>query len=120
MERLSPEELEGILCRIAVGLIRRKTFSDARFRGRWTVILDETQGYSGDRKINGLCLERRLFCYISKSWQGQPLIDIPIVVKLIGLITTENGLEIKCIVDENTYGTGIKESEELYESINIE
>ena len=65
-------------------------------------------------------IEHRLFCYISKSWQGQPLVDIPTVVKLIGSTTTKKGLEVKCIVDENTYETGIKVSDELYESINIE
>ena len=59
LERLAPEELEGILHRIAVGLIRRKTFNDARFLRMWTVIIDATQGYSGERKINDLCLERR-------------------------------------------------------------
>lgn len=65
-------------------------------------------------------IEHRLFCYISKSWQGQPLVDIPTVVKLIGSTTTKNGLEVKCIVDENIYETGIKVSDDLYESINIE
>ena len=58
LERLAPEELEGILHQIAVDLIRRKSFDDARFQKKWTVIVDGTQGYSGDRKIHDLCLER--------------------------------------------------------------
>ena len=65
-------------------------------------------------------IEHRLFCFISKNWQGQPLIDIPTVVKLIGSTKTTAGLEVKCIVDENEYKTGIKVSEELYDSVAIE
>ena len=33
-------------------------------------------------------IERRLFCYISKTWAGKPLIDVVTVVKLIGSTTT--------------------------------
>ena len=57
-------------------------------------------------------VEHRMFCYISKNWQGQPLIDIETVVSLISSTTTKNGLEIKCVVDENKYETGHKISDE--------
>lgn len=40
------------------GLIRRRTFEDARYKKRWLIIVDGTQTYSGDRKINENCLER--------------------------------------------------------------
>ena len=53
-----------------------------------------------------------MFCYISKNWQGQPLIDIETVVSLIASTTTKNGLEIECVVDENKYETGRKISDE--------
>ena len=51
-------------------------------------------------------VEHRLFCYISKNWQGQPLIDIETIVSLIGSTTTKKGLKVICKVDNNTYETG--------------
>ena len=65
-------------------------------------------------------VEHRLFCYISKNWQGQPLIDIETIVSLIGSTTTKKGLKVICQVDNNTYETGKKITEEEKESINIE
>ena len=41
-------------------------------------------------------IEHRLFCYISKNWQGKPLIDIETVVQLISSTTTEKGLKVVC------------------------
>ena len=65
-------------------------------------------------------IEHRLFCYISKNWAGYPLIDIETVIKLIGSTTTETGLKVKCILDENTYQTGIHVDDEQYNNILIE
>lgn len=39
-------------------LIRRKSFDEAKFMGKWIIIIDGTQLYSGDRKINDKCLGR--------------------------------------------------------------
>ena len=64
-------------------------------------------------------IEHRLFCYISKNWQGQPLIDVETVVNLISSTTTKTGLEVICKVDPNTYETGLKISKEQKENINI-
>ena len=65
-------------------------------------------------------VEHRLFCYISKNWQGQPLIDIETIVNLIGSTTTEKGLTVICRVDENHYETGKKITEEQKANLNIE
>jgi hypothetical protein len=65
-------------------------------------------------------IEHRLFCYVSKKWAGQPLIDIETVIDLIGSTTTSKGLKVKCILDENEYRTGIKVSESDYARIDIE
>ena len=65
-------------------------------------------------------VEHRLFCYISKNWQGQPLIDIETIVNLIGSTTTEKGLSVICRVDENHYETGKKITEEQKDNLNIE
>ena len=65
-------------------------------------------------------VEHRLFCYISKNWEGQPLIDIETVVNLIGSTKTETGLKVICKVDENIYETGKKATDKQKELLNIE
>ena len=65
-------------------------------------------------------VEHRLFCFISKNWQGKPLIDIKTTIQLISSTTTENGLTVKCDLDENKYETGIKISDEEMGKIDIE
>ena len=62
----------------------------------------------------------RLFCYISKSRQGRPLVDIETCVELISSTTTKKGLTVRCEVDRNTYDLGIKPTEEQIASIDIE
>ena len=64
-------------------------------------------------------IEHRLFCYISKAWQGQPLIDIETVVQLISGTTTSKGLKVVCQVDYNKYDLKQKVSDEDYESLNL-
>ena len=59
LERLDPAEVRKILHKMAYEQIRRKTFNGAKFNKEWIVIVDGTQGYSGSRKINDACLERR-------------------------------------------------------------
>ena len=58
LERLDPSELREVLHKMAYDMIRRKTFDAAKFNKEWIVIIDGTQGYSGVRKINDVCLER--------------------------------------------------------------
>lgn len=57
-ERLEPEELQKVLQKQVYGMLRSKSFYDARFQKKWLVIVDGTQTYSGVRKINDGCLER--------------------------------------------------------------
>ena len=65
-------------------------------------------------------IEHRLFCFISKNWAGQPLIDIETVIDLIGSTTTKQGLKVKCILDENEYPTGIKVDDEEYDRVDTD
>ncbi len=64
-------------------------------------------------------IEHRMFCYISKNWQGQPLIDIQTVVSLISSTTTKNGLKIDCTVDNNLYEIGQKISDDKFAHVNL-
>ena len=64
-------------------------------------------------------IEHKLFCFTSKNWAGQPLIDIETVINLIGATTTQQGLKVKCVLDENEYPTGIKVSDEDYSRLTL-
>jgi len=55
-------------------------------------------------------IEHRMFSYISQNWRGRPLISREAVVNLIASTTTKTGLQIRAMLDENTYETGIKVS----------
>lgn len=72
----------------------------------------------GTSKYNKV--EHRLFCYITKHWQGKPLVDVQTVVNLIQSTTTENGLSVACMLDKNIYETGVKVTDERMEDIDIE
>jgi hypothetical protein len=65
-------------------------------------------------------VEHRLFCYISKNWQGKPLIDVQTAIDLIGSTRTNTGLEVICVRDDTEYQLAKKVSDEDFESINIE
>jgi hypothetical protein len=65
-------------------------------------------------------IEHRLFCYISKNWQGKPLIDVQSAIDLIGSIRTSTGLKVICVRDDTEYEIAKKVSDEDFESINID
>ena len=53
-------------------------------------------------------IEHRLFCHITRNWQGVPLETLEIVVNLIGATRTNTGLEVHCWLDEDHYDKGRK------------
>jgi hypothetical protein len=64
-------------------------------------------------------IEHRLFCFISKNWQGIPLVSAAVVVALIGATKTEKGLCVRCVLDEAEYEKGLEVSVEEFNAINI-
>jgi len=48
-------------------------------------------------------IEHRLFCHITRNWQGVPLESHEIVVHLIGATKTEEGLEVHAWLDKSQY-----------------
>ena len=64
-------------------------------------------------------IEHRMFAYISKNWQGIPLVTIALILSLIGATTTEKGLIIQTVLDESVYKKGIKVSDTDFDSISI-
>jgi hypothetical protein len=53
-------------------------------------------------------IEHRLFCHITRNWQGQPLETLEVVVQLIGNTVTSEGLEVHAWLDASQYEKGIK------------
>jgi len=65
-------------------------------------------------------VEHRLFCYISKNWQGKPLVDIQTAIDLIGSTRTTTGLEVICVRDDTEYKLARKISDKDFDSILID
>lgn len=65
-------------------------------------------------------IEHRMFCHITTNWRGKPLTSLQVVINLITHTTTNNGLEIQAMLDENLYPTGIEVSPEDLNAIAIE
>ncbi len=64
-------------------------------------------------------VEHKLFCHISQNWRGKPLTSRLAIVELIGATTTATGLTVRCALDERTYETAIKVSDEEMRTLNI-
>lgn len=64
-------------------------------------------------------IEHRLFAQISKNWRAKPLTSLLVIINLIGATKTTTGLTVKAKIDEKTYLTGIKVTEEEKEKMNI-
>jgi hypothetical protein len=64
-------------------------------------------------------IEHKLFCFISKNWQGKPLIDIQTAVNLIGSTTTTGGLKVICQTDNTKYALSKKVTDEQFKALPI-
>jgi hypothetical protein len=64
-------------------------------------------------------IEHRLFSFISRNWRGTPLLSRAAVVNLIAHTKTNTGLTVRACVDENTYETGRKVSDEEMASLHL-
>jgi hypothetical protein len=64
-------------------------------------------------------IEHRLFAQITHNWRGRPLLSREVVVNLIGSTTTSTGLKVKAALDEGTYPTKQKVSDEEMNAIKV-
>ena len=64
-------------------------------------------------------IEHRLFCHITRNWQGIPLETLEIVVNLIGATTTKSGLEVHAWLDEAEYEKGKKLTDSQLAEVRI-
>ena len=65
-------------------------------------------------------IEHRLFCHITQTWRGTPLVSYETVVELIASTTTQTGLTVRCELDTRDYPKGIKVSDAEMRTLNIE
>jgi hypothetical protein len=65
-------------------------------------------------------VEHRLFSYISLTWKGQPLWSYESIINLIGTTRTQTGLKVKAVLDQHTYETGVKITDEEMQHLRIQ
>jgi Rhodopirellula transposase DDE domain len=65
-------------------------------------------------------IEHRLFCHITQTWRGRPLVDRMAVVELIAATTTKAGLKVESALDTATYEKGIKVSDAEMKTLDIQ
>jgi hypothetical protein len=64
-------------------------------------------------------IEHRLFSFISKNWQGQPLLTHAAIVSLIAATKTKSGLKVRCVLDTNKYPKAVKPTPRQMASIAL-
>lgn len=64
-------------------------------------------------------IEHRMFSAISMNWRGRPLTSVEVIVNLIKGTTNSAGLKIGCGIDDGTYETGVKISDEQMKKVNL-
>lgn len=65
-------------------------------------------------------IEHRMFCHITQNWRGRPLVSRETVINLISNTKTTTGLTIRTEIDQKKYATGVRVSDEEFNSILIE
>lgn len=64
-------------------------------------------------------VEHRMFSYISRNWEGKPLLSVENIINLIESTTTKTGLTIKCQLDTNKYDLGSIVTDGMLERIKL-
>jgi hypothetical protein len=64
-------------------------------------------------------IEHRMFCHITQNWRGRPLVSHDVVINLIANTTTKTGLKLQAELDDGTYPTGIKVSDQELSAVNL-
>ena len=64
-------------------------------------------------------IEHRLFSFISRNWRGHPLTSLAVIVNLIAATRTNEGLRVRCELDEGRYPDGQKVTDEQMAAIRI-
>jgi DNA-binding transcriptional regulator GbsR (MarR family) len=97
--------------------VRMWKYQLQQFADRTRLEIEVSHFPRGTSKWNKV--EHRLFCYITKSWQGQPLVDVQTAIDLIGATQTTTGLKVICVRDDTEYQLAKKVSDDDFAGINI-
>lgn len=98
--------------------VRLWKFELQKLADRTGLILQVCHYPPGTSKWNKI--EHRMFCHITQTWRGKPLVSRLVCVDLIAATTTKTGLTIRCELDENSYPKGIRVTDAEMADINIE
>jgi hypothetical protein len=61
-----------------------------------------------------------MFSFININWRARPLTAYEVILELIRHTKTKTGLQIKAMLDENTYEKGRKITEDQMKNINLQ
>ena len=64
-------------------------------------------------------IEHRLFAFITQNWRGKPLATLQAIVELIGHTKTSTGLTVRAAIDDATYPSGIKVSDDKLSRVKL-
>ena len=64
-------------------------------------------------------IEHRLFGQIAVNWRGKPLRDWETILRLVSSTRTKTGLVVRAELDDGTYPTGVKVSDEELAAVNL-
>jgi transposase len=97
--------------------VRMWKYQLQQFADRTGLEVEVSHFPSGTSKWNKV--EHKLFCYISKKWEGKPLVDVQTAVNLIGSTKTTTGLNVICVRDNTEYKLARKVSDNDFNAISI-
>lgn len=64
-------------------------------------------------------IEHRLFCHISQTWRGRPLISHEVIINSIAATTTSSGLKVYARLDEHDYPKKIGVADAEIAAVNL-
>jgi hypothetical protein len=71
----------------------------------------------GTSKCNKI--EHRLFCHISQTWRGRPLISYQVIINSIAATTTNSGLKVFARLDHRDYPQKIQVTDQEIAAVNL-
>ena len=64
-------------------------------------------------------IEHRLFCHISQTWRGRPLISYQVIINSIAATTTSSGLKVFARLDERDYPQKVQVTDDELAAVNL-
>ena len=60
-----------------------------------------------------------MFCHISQTWRGRPLVSYAVVVNSIAATTTDTGLKVYARLDQREYPKKVEVTDEQLAAVNL-